>query len=264
MQRAPAISAINEDLAAILPCLPATPTVVFDCVHAHQPELRRPLLDGVTFTAATGEITALVCAAWPTLHHCARALLGTLELSAGSILLKGAALGSVPIDRMRGAIGWVPSLTDLQGTILERLRAACPAAGQMEVERAASLACVHDAIVRMTRGYESPLAHPSLSPGTRQRIEIAAAVLERKPVILIDEPGPELADDERAALLIAVERLRGDHTVVLLARSIAGTRIANSIVVLEDGRVFEEGPPEALLDWGDRYAQLVRAPGGLL
>lgn len=264
MRRIPGARAIGStgDRIAAVPC--PTPSVLFDRLCVRDAHGERLLLDHLSFLAPAGQITSLVSASWSTLHYCALALLGRLCPSSGAILLKGFDVGAVPLSQMRRALAWVPQDSSWQGTIAERLQIPDLRYGTLEVETVARKAMIHDAVLDLVQGYDTPVAHPSLTRGLRQRIEIAAALLARKPVLLIDELGEHLSEEERAAWLAALDGLRGHHTVILLGRSVASTRASDSIVVLEAGKVFEEGPHEALLAWGDRYAQLVRTSGGLL
>jgi ABC-type multidrug transport system fused ATPase/permease subunit len=162
-------------------------------------------------------------------------------------------------------VAWVPQRPRLfHGSLLENLRLARPGASREEVEAAAAAARL-DLLVRdLPRGWETPVGEGAerLSGGEAQRVALARAVLKAAPVLLLDEPTGHLDPEHEAAVVAAMDRLRRDRTVVLIAHRITTVLGADRIVLLEHGRVAEQGTHDELLARGRRYPRLVAAWGG--
>jgi ATP-binding cassette subfamily B protein len=141
---------------------------------------------------------------------------------------------------------------------LENIRYGRPEASDEEVKAAARAAQAHDFIERLPEGYKTFLGERGvrLSGGQRQRIAIARAILKNAPLLLLDEATSALDTESEQAVQRAIESAARDRTTLIIAHRLSTVRSADRIVVLEEGRVVESGPPAQLLDQGGLYARL--------
>ena len=131
-------------------------------------------------------------------------------------------------------------------------------ATEAEVEEAAKRACAHDFIMRLPQGYDTMVGEggSTLSGGEKQRISIARALLKDAPVVLLDEATASLDPENEVEVQRAVNALVEGRTVVVIAHKLRTTQNADNIVVMEEGRVVDQGRHAELLERGGLYARL--------
>ncbi len=234
----------------------------FEAMTARYSGANVPALDDVNLTIRAGESVALVGPSGSGKTTITRLLLRLLDLESGRILLDGQNLREYTLDSSRAAIALVPQQPQLfTGSILENVRLARPDATESQVWRALEAANLAEEIRAMPRGLETMLgeAGSGISGGQAQRLSIARALLLEAPIIILDEPTSALDAHSEAAVKRTLELVRGTRTVIVIAHRLTTVESVDRIVVLEMGRIIEEGSHLELIGAGGAYAGLLEA-----
>ncbi|MBK9014622.1 MAG: ABC transporter ATP-binding protein [Saprospiraceae bacterium] len=180
------------------------------------------------------------------------------EPSSGEILMDGIDLQKIDTAYLRSHIGLVLQKNHIfNGTIAENIRYGKPDVGQDEIEAAARKASIHDQIVQLPKGYES-YAH-LLSGGQQQRIAIARLFLKNPPLIFLDEPTANLDAIATEQIKASIEAIKKDRTVIIISHSISQIIDADTIIVMDNGSVVEEGLHDDLYDKQGTYYRIFSA-----
>jgi subfamily B ATP-binding cassette protein MsbA len=220
-----------------------------------------PILRGVSFTAAPGELIGLVGHTGSGKSTIVSLIPRFYDPTAGTVRIDGVDVRDYRLQGIRNQIAFVLQDTVLfSGTIRDNIAFGRPDATEEEIVEAAKLANAHDFIVAMPHGYDSPVGERglTLSGGQRQRIGIARALIRDNPILLLDEPTAALDAESELAVMEALKRLMANRTVITIAHRLSTIREADRIIVLRDGEIAEEGDHEELLGRNGIYAELHR------
>lgn len=207
------------------------------------------VLSGVNFTAEGGQTTALVGPSGAGKSTVINLIPRFYDPKAGSIFIDGQDIAHVTKQSLRQQLAYVSQQPYLfEGTIRDNIRYGRPNATDAEIEEAARLAYAHDFIEAQPMGYDTPVGENgvTLSGGQRQRLSIARALVRNAPILLLDEATSALDTESEAAVQKALEEAMSGRTVVVIAHRLSTVVRAEKIVVMQNGRVVEEGNHETL------------------
>jgi ATP-binding cassette subfamily B protein len=242
--------------------LPVPPlgTVDFENVHFSY-DGSEPVLRGLSFTVGQAQTVALVGASGSGKSTTLSLLQRFYDVTAGSIKVDGIDLRDLRLSELRQRFAYVEQEpTIFAGTVAENIRFGKPDAGMAEVEAAARAALVHDFVTEMPLGYDTVVGERGvmLSGGQKQRLAIARALLKNAPILLLDEATSALDAQSEQLVQKALEHLMTGRTTLVIAHRLATIRDADTILVLDAGRIIDQGTHDQLVAKGGRYAELAK------
>ena len=232
--------------------------IVFD--HVGFAYDKKKVLDGVNFTAREGEVTALVGPSGSGKSTCARLAARLWDVTEGTIRVGGVDISTVDPEALLTDYSMVfQDVVLFDDTVMENIRLGKRGATDQEVRAAAEAANCGEFIRRLPQGYDTPIGEngAKLSGGERQRISIARALLKNAPIVLLDEATASLDVENETKVQGALSRLLAGKTVLVIAHRMRTVAGADHIVVLENGRVAEQGTPAELMEKGGLYRRMV-------
>ncbi len=223
------------------------------------------VLENITFNVAPGERVAIVGpsgAGKSTIFHL---LLRYYDVHAGRILMDGVDIANADPRAVRERLALVPQDAAIfAASVRDNIRLGRISASDAEIERAGKLALVDEFVRRMPQGYDTPLGERgvTLSGGQRQRIAIARAILRDAKIMLLDEATSSLDAESEMLVQEALEHSMEGRTSLVIAHRLATVLGADRIVVLDRGRIVEEGTHASLVSAGGLYARLAELQFG--
>jgi ATP-binding cassette subfamily C protein CydD len=233
-------------------------------VHYAYDEGQRPALLGLTFNLSAGETVALVGPSGAGKSTVAHLLLRFIEPDRGTITVNGRPLRDLSPAAWRELVAWVPQHPYLfHGTVAENIRLARPTATLDEVKWAAQQAYGHTFIEALPQGYDTLIGERGarLSGGEAQRIALARAFLKDAPLLILDEATANLDPAAETLVQEAMERLLQRRTALLIAHRLRTVYRTDRILVMDRGRIVEQGTHSALTEQGGLYQRLVTSYG---
>lgn len=220
------------------------------------------VLNDVTFTIPQGKLTALVGPSGAGKSTIVDLVARLYDCDSGRIAVDGTDVRDLTLTSWRTALAVVNQDTFLfNDTVWENLRFVKPDASDAEIKRATTLAQAHAFIRELPQGYDTLLGDRGvrLSGGQQQRIAIARAILADPQLLILDEATSELDSETERAIQHALEAFGRDRTLLVIAHRLSTVRAADNIVVLDKGRVVEQGTHETLMAANSLYWRLVQA-----
>jgi ATP-binding cassette subfamily B protein len=222
-------------------------------------DAERPILKGITLDVLSGQTVALVGHSGSGKSTIGRLLFRFYDVTGGRVTIDGQDIRDITQDSLHGAIGVVPQDTVLfNDTIYYNIAYGRPEASREEVEGAARAAKIHDFILSLPDGYQTTVGERGLklSGGEKQRVGIARTLLKNPPILLLDEATSALDTQTESDIQQALREMGQGRTVITIAHRLSTIADSDRIVVLDAGRVIEEGTHDDLLARGGRYAAM--------
>ncbi|WP_430416952.1 ABC transporter ATP-binding protein [Marinobacter adhaerens] len=243
---------------------PVKGDVELDKVSFHYPSSGAGIQD-ISLTVPAGNTLALVGATGSGKSTLIKLLLRFYDPSNGQIRIDGQPIRDLSLQSLRGAIGLVSQDVYLfEGTIRENLAYGNPAASDTEIIDAAKTAEAWSFIEALPEGLNTPVGERGvrLSGGQRQRLSLARALLKNPPILVLDEATSAVDNETEAAIQRSLKRIGHNRTVIMIAHRLSTIVDADSIAVIEGGKVLEQGTHRELLDQDGAYANQWRVQTG--
>jgi ATP-binding cassette subfamily B protein len=209
-----------------------------------------PVLRGLSFVAAAGKTTAIVGASGAGKSTLVALLQRFYDVESGSIEIDGQDISKVTKRSLRQSLAYVSQQPYLfEGTIRDNIRYGRLEASDAEIELAAHQAAADEFIRQQPQGYDTPVGEngATLSGGQRQRVSIARAIVRQAPVLLLDEATSALDNESEARVQDALTEIMQGRTTIVIAHRLSTVVNADNILVLEEGRLVEEGTHASLM-----------------
>lgn len=262
-----------EDLFAVIdaPAEADTGTIIADRVEGHlafrhvrfgYPESRAAVLNDITLTCRPGTVTALVGRSGSGKSTLASLVPRVFDPQSGQVLLDGHDLREYTLPSLRRQVAWVGQQVALfDGTVAENIAyGELAGASERAIIDAARAANAWEFICALPMGLHTPLGSGGvqLSGGQRQRIAIARAVLKDAPILILDEATAALDAESETLIRDALRRLMARRTTLVVAHHLSSIQHAQHIVLIDQGRIVEQGTHDQLLERGGQYAAFHR------
>lgn len=229
-------------------------TVEFDNIAFKHHDAKEPIFQNFNLKIHDGERVGLVGVSGSGKTTLTKLLLRFADVDEGEILVSGQNIKDITQESLRKNVAYVPQETSLfHRSIAENIAYGKPDATPEEIQRSAKLANAHDFIMDLPDGYDTLVGERGikLSGGQRQRIAIARAILKDAPILVLDEATSALDSESEALIQDALAKLMAGRTSIVIAHRLSTVADLDRIVVLENGKIVEEGAHHDLLEKPD-------------
>lgn len=254
----------NIEQPATSAAKPIAHDIAFDDVSFAYDANDAKALSSVSFSIKEKEFVALVGPSGAGKSTVISLLLRFFDPTSGHIRIGGTDISDLSLENLRSLVSVVSQDTYLfHGTIEDNLRIAKPDATRDEIHAAAIAAHIDEFIFNLPQGYATEVGERGahLSGGQRQRLSIARALLKNAPILILDEATSNVDPRSESAIQDALDGLVGRRTTLVIAHRLSTIRKADRILVLENGRIVEEGNHQSLEQSGQIYSRLMAAQG---
>lgn len=255
-------SSVENPVTPLALPVPARGEASFENVAFHYPQGNdRPILSDLSFKVSPGETVAIVGPSGAGKSTVFSLLMRFYDPQAGRITVDGTDIRSVTLEDLRSRLAIVPQdVAIFASSIHDNIAFGKPDASREEVRAAAEAAQADGFIARLPAGYDTVVGERgvTLSGGQRQRIAIARAILRDAPILLLDEATSALDAESETLVQKALDQLIAKRTTIVIAHRLATVLKADRILVMDEGRIIEEGTHQSLSRQGGLYAKLAR------
>ena len=223
---------------------------------------KRKIINNISLHIEEGTTTAIVGPSGSGKTTLCRLMARFWDVNSGSIKLGGKDVRDYSMDSMMKNFSFVfQSVYLFEDTVANNIRFGNPDASMDEVIKVAKKACCHDFIMKLDKGYDTVIGEggASLSGGEKQRISIARAMMKSAPIIILDEATANVDPENEKELVQAIEELTRKKTVIMIAHRLKTVRNADKIVVIDEGRIVQEGKHEDLIKQEGIYKTFINA-----
>ncbi|MCI9864531.1 ATP-binding cassette domain-containing protein [Rhizobium skierniewicense] len=253
-------SPVENPAAPVALPAPARGEASFESVAFHYPQaVGRPILSDLSFKVAAGETVAIVGPSGAGKSTVFSLLMRFYDPQNGRIMVDGTDIRSVTLEELRSRLAIVPQdVAIFAASIHDNIAFGKPNASREDVQAAAIAAQADGFIAKLGSGYDTIVGERgvTLSGGQRQRIAIARAILRDAPILLLDEATSALDAESETLVQKALDQLIAKRTTIVIAHRLATVLKADRILVMDEGRIIEEGTHQSLSRQGGLYAKL--------
>ncbi|GLI52524.1 MULTISPECIES: ABC transporter ATP-binding protein [Thermodesulfovibrio] len=233
--------------------------IVFKNVSFRYPLSKDYTLKDINFEIQAGETVAIVGPSGAGKSTITELLAGFWYPTEGDILIDGVSIRDFSLHSLRSQIALVTQdIILFNDSVINNIKFGNISSTKEEVERAAIMADAHDFIIKLPKGYESMVGEKGilLSGGQKQRITIARAILREPKILIFDEATASLDTESEEKIQRALEQMRKGRTTLVIAHRLSTIKRADKIIVMDKGRIIEQGTHEELLAKGGLYSEL--------
>ena len=223
---------------------------------------KRKIIDKVSLYIKEGTTTAIVGPSGGGKTTLCRLMARFWDVNEGSVELGGRDVRQYSMDSLMKNFSFVfQNVYLFEDTVANNIKFGNPLATKEEVIEVAKKACCHDFIMKLDKGYDTVIGEggASLSGGEKQRLSIARAMMKSAPIIILDEATANVDPENEKDLMQAIEELTRQKTVIMIAHRLKTVRNADKIVVIDEGRIVQEGKHEELMQKDGIYKNFVNA-----
>ena len=223
---------------------------------------KRKIIDKVSLYIKEGTTTAIVGPSGGGKTTLCRLMARFWDVNEGSVELGGRDVRQYSMDSLMKNFSFVfQNVYLFEDTVANNIKFGNPSATKEEVIEVAKKACCHDFIMKLDKGYDTVIGEggASLSGGEKQRLSIARAMMKSAPIIILDEATANVDPENEKELMQAIEELTRQKTVIMIAHRLKTVRNADKIVVIDEGKIVQEGKHEELIKTDGIYNKFVNA-----